>query len=477
MKYLWFIAVPVAAAAVSPIYTNPLADQNFQKGAVLTNQFFEQEGLPAIVQTIDQESSYFGQRYTQRVSILAGEDQSQPLCIDLVTDMSVNPIQLVTGNFANSTTSIAPLDKQDPECGFQNVLELDPQVAEFYRSNFGENSPIEITANYGINGSTSGEYLIRGVNADASSNSAGVAIQVSDFNGVYTTNDSLSEIVYSGSWPGFKLNMPDQGIITIGEVALSGDQYLSETGNIWLGTGDLTASDFSISGAQNVSYRNMFLGSTSDLNDGLLDASVTFGWNDMAIESQEVGSLDVDIAATGLKQKELEEITKIFEDMQLKQEQGLDVSEQAAALNPLLRSLIETAKIKINKFRFYQDDSEATISGDLKLSDADTLPLSEVMLQPIAVLSHVSANLEAALDRSLVKLAASKFANISAAGADEAMITAQAEMISQQWEMMLNAFVDQGILTISEKDDAYAAKVNMEKGELTVNGTPMNLPL
>jgi len=310
------IAVVVVAAlvAATPYVTGMLAEQKYQDGMVIFQDFaMQQSGAFTVKSDVDYQRGWLSSTVVNTITLEVPE--RDPVIFELNSNISHGPWLLSGPN----TFGLAAIETKMPLSAAQKA-----DMARIWK---GNENPIQVQSHIDFDGKTLTEVTIAGFTLDNIDNDPASKLNFEPMSTTVTLSEHFTRAEADMAWNGMQLDTADAKVV-VGKLAGHSEKQLSVEG-LWLGDDDFNLSNVSVnvsgpladsSGQMPSSSRIEELGfiAHSEVDSSnLVKGHATITVKDVVVENKSVASdFKLTFAMERLQAKALQAITQKMSEHQ-----------------------------------------------------------------------------------------------------------------------------------------------------------------
>ena len=367
------IAVVVVAAlvAATPYVTGMLAEQKYQDGMVIFQDFaMQQSGAFTIKSDVDYQRGWLSSTVVNTITLEVPE--RDPVTFELNSNISHGPLLLSGPN----KFGLAAIETKMPLSAAQQA-----GMARIWK---GNENPIQVQSHIDFDGKTLTEVSIAGFTLDNIGNDPASKLNFEPMLTTVTLSDNFTRADADMAWNGMQLDTADAKVV-VGKLTGHSEKYLSVEG-LWLGDDEFNLSNVSVNASASLADSSgeipskgtieglgIFAHSEVD-SSNLVKGHATITVKDVVVENKSVASdFKLTIAMERLQAKALQAITQKMSEHQKRAMQSGNpgqtpdlalVQDEVAAIlaaGPVLKITTLQATTEHGKV---EADLEATIKVD-----------------------------------------------------------------------------------------------------------------
>jgi uncharacterized protein YdgA (DUF945 family) len=227
------IAVTVVAAlvAATPYVTGMLAEQKYQYGMVVFQDFARQQaGAYTVKSDVDYQRGWLSSTVVNTITLEVPE--RAPLILELHSNISHGPLLLSGPN----TFGLAAIETNMPLSAAQKA-----DMARLWK---GNENPIQVQSHIDFDGKTLTEVSIAGFTLDNIDNDPAGKLNFEPMSTTVTLSEYFTRAEADMAWNGMQLDTADAKVV-VGKLAGYSKKHLSAEG-LWLGDDDFKLSNVSV---------------------------------------------------------------------------------------------------------------------------------------------------------------------------------------------------------------------------------------
>ncbi|MCP4768942.1 MAG: YdgA family protein [Gammaproteobacteria bacterium] len=435
------IAVGVVAAlvAATPYVTGILAEQRYQDGMALFQDFaMQQSGAFTVKSDVDYQRGWLSSTVVNTVTIEVPE--RDPVTFELNSNISHGPL-LLSGP---KKFGLAAIETNMPLSAAQKA-----DMARIWK---GNENPIQVHSHIDFDGKTLTEVSIAGFTLDNIDNDPASKLNFETMSTTVTVSDNFTRTDADMAWNGMQLDTPDAKVV-VGKLTGHSEKHLSVEG-LWLGGDEFNLSSVSV----NVS------GALADTS-GQMPSSSTIEKLGISAHSEVDSSSLVKGHATITVKDVVVENKSVASDIKL----TIAMERlQAKALQSIAQKMSEHQKRALQSGNPGQTPDLSLIQGDVSAILAAGPVLKITTLQATTEHGKVEADLEATIKvDDLAALQNPMFLMMAMQAAGN--ISVPARLIeSTPLAVFAPGFIDQGY--IKNEQGQLKTTMKFRQGQLTLNG-------
>jgi len=389
------IAVVVVAAlvAATPYVTGLLAEQKYQDGMVLFQDFARQQaGAYTVKSDVDYQRGWLSSTVVNTITLEVPE--RDPLILELHSNISHGPLLLSGPN----TFGLAAIETSMPLSAAQKA-----DMARLWK---GNENPIQIQSHVDFDGKTLTEVSIAGFTLDNIDNDPADKLNFEPMSTTVTLSENFTRADAEMTWNGMQLDTADAKVV-VGKLIGYSKKHLSADG-LWLGDDDFKLSRVSVNmsapladpsgqmpSSSTIEEIVIFAHSESD-SSNLVKGHATITVKDVVVENKSVASdFKLTFAMERLQAKALQAIAEKMGEYQKQAIQSGNPAQAPAfalvqnevvdilAAGPVLKITTLQATTEYGKVKA---DLEATI----KVDDPATLQNPMILMMAMRAAGNVS---------------------------------------------------------------------------------------
>ncbi len=310
------IAVVIVAALVAaiPYVTGMLAEQKYQDGMVVFQDFaMQQSGAFTVISDVDYQRGWLSSTVVNTITLEVPE--RDPVILELNSNISHGPLLLSGPN----TFGLAAIETKMPLSAAQKA-----DMAKIWK---GNENPIQVQSHIDFDGKTLTEVTIAGFTLDNIDNDPASKLNFETMSTTVTLSDHLTRADADMAWNGMQLDTAEAKVV-VGKLTGHSEKHLSVEG-LWLGDDDLNLSNMSINVSSSLAASSGQMPSSSAIEElgifahseldssNLVKGHATITFKDIVVENMSVASdFKLTIAMERLQAKALQAITQKMSEHQ-----------------------------------------------------------------------------------------------------------------------------------------------------------------
>ena len=389
------IAVVVLAAlvAATPYVTGMLAEQKYQDGAVLFQDFaMQQAGAFTVKSDVDYQRGWLSSTVINTITLEVPEQD--PVTFELNSNISHGPL-LLSGpkNFG-----LAAIDTKMPLSAAQKA-----DMAKIWK---GNENPIQVQSHIDFDGKTLTEVSIARFTLDNIDNDPASKLNFEPLFTTFTLSEQFTRADADMAWNGMQLDTADAKVV-VGKFTGHSEKYLSAEG-LWLGDDELKLSSVSINVSGPLADSSGQMPSSSTIEElgiighsemdssNLVKGHATITVKDVVVEDKSAASnFKLTIAIERLQAKALQAITqKISEHQKLAIQSGNPglAPDLALVQNEVADILAAGPVLKITTLQATTEHGkvEADLEATIKVNDLAALQNPLFLMMAMQAAGNVS---------------------------------------------------------------------------------------
>jgi len=389
------IAVVVVAAlvAATPYVAGMLAEQRYQEGMALFQDFaMQQSEIFTVKSDVDYRRGWLSSAVINTITLeVPGRD---PVIFDIHSTISHGPL-LLSGP---KKFGLAAIDTKLPLSEAQQA-----DMAEIWK---GNEDPIQIQSHIDFDGTTVTEVSIAKFTLDNINNDPAARLNFETMLSTVTLSEHYTRADADIVWNGMQLDTPEAKIV-VGKLTGHSEKQLSAEG-LWLGDDELNLSDVNIivsvplAGASgqipsNSTIEKLAMVAHSEVDsDGLVNGHSTITVKDVVVEDKSVASdLKLTISMERLHAKSLQAITQKMSEYQNRSIQS-GISAQApdfTAIQEDVAAILAAGPVlKISTLQATTEHGkvEANLEATIKVDDPAALQNPMFLMFAVQAAGNVS---------------------------------------------------------------------------------------
>ena len=392
------VVVVAALVAATPYVTGMLAEQKYQDGMLIFQDFaMQQSGAFTVKSDVDYQRGWLSSTVVNTITLEVPE--RDPVILELNSNISHGPLLLSGPN----TFGLAAIETKMPLSAAQKA-----DMARIWK---GNDNPIQVQSHIDFDGKTLTEVTIAGFTLDNIDNDPASKLNFKPMSTTVTLSEHFTRADADMAWNGMQLDTVDAKVV-VGKLTGHSEKHLSTEG-LWLGDDDFNLSNVSVnvsgslagsSGQTLSSSRIEELGiiAHSEVDSsGLVNGHATITVKDVVVENKSVASdFKLTFAMERLQAKALQAITQKMSEHQQRAIQSGNPGQTpdlALVQNEVAAILAAGPVFKITTLQATTEHGkvEADLEATIKVDDLVTLqnPLFLMMAMQAAGNVNVPARL------------------------------------------------------------------------------------
>ena len=433
------VAVVAALVAATPFVTGMLAEQKYQEGMVIFQDFaMQQSGAFTVKSDVDYQRGWLSSTVVNTITLEVPE--RDPVILELNSSISHGPLLLSGPN----KFGLAAIETNMPLSAAQKA-----DMARIWK---GNENPIQIQSHIDFDGKTLTEVSIAGFTLDNIDNDPASKLNFETMSTTVTLSEHFTRADADMAWNGMQLDTADAKVV-VGKLTGHSEKHLSVEG-LWLGDDELKLSTVSV----NVS--GPLAGSSGQMpSSSTIEELGIFAHSEVDSSNLVKGHATITVKDVVAENKSVASDFKLTFAMERL---------QAKALQSIAEKMSEHQKRAIQSGNSGQTPDLALVQGEVAAILAAGPVLKITTLQATTEHGKVKADLEAtikvddpvALQNPMLLMFAMR-----AAG----NVSVPARLIENTpLAIFAPGFIDQGY--IKSEQGQLKTSIKFQQGQLTLNG-------